>query len=371
MLSLLRKLKSRIHLSRRSLILSIVCVAAVVSSSLFVGATTFACKVEIIDDGKLVNTILTNETNSDEILDNQGIKVSKYDEVIFTKSSDKTASIKINRAFGVTLEADSDSVTVQMVRGTVQDALDEADITVGELDVVSEDLDAKLTKGMIITVTRIITDLVAAQEEIQYGSVTVETDQLIKGVTQVQTPGENGILTNYYSCVYEDGVEVSRSEEPVASEVTKEPVDEVILLGTLVQKPAKSTSESTDTGTVSSPGVSELALPASLSLDSNGIPQNYSKVISGRGVAYTASAGAKTSTGRTVKPGYVAVNPSVIPYGTELYIVASDGTVYGYAIAADTGGSCMANTILVDLFMNSTSECYAWGSKTVNIYVLS
>lgn len=38
-------------------------------------------------------------------------------------------------------------------------------------------------------------------------------------------------------------------------------------------------------------------------------------------------------------PGHIAVNPKQFPYGTELYIVSLDGKfVYGYCMAADTGG---------------------------------
>ena len=38
--------------------------------------------------------------------------------------------------------------------------------------------------------------------------------------------------------------------------------------------------------------------------------------------------------------GAIAVDPSVIPLGSELFIIASDGSVvYGYATAEDTGGN--------------------------------
>ena len=76
------------------------------------------------------------------------------------------------------------------------------------------------------------------------------------------------------------------------------------------------------------------------------------------------------STGKAVDQGYVAVNPSIIPYGSKLWIVADDGEVYGYAIAADTGGSVGRNDILVDLFMWSYDECIQWGAKNVTIYVI-
>ena len=69
-------------------------------------------------------------------------------------------------------------------------------------------------------------------------------------------------------------------------------------------------------------------------------------------------------------PGVVAVDPDVIPYGTKMYIVANDGTVYGYAIAADTGWSVQNGVIDLDLFMNTIQDCYNWGRKTVTVYCL-
>ena len=68
--------------------------------------------------------------------------------------------------------------------------------------------------------------------------------------------------------------------------------------------------------------------------------------------------------------GHVAVDPSIIPYGTRLYIIATDGTVYGYAIAADTGTFIERGDILVDVYMASYEESCQWGLKDVNMYVL-
>ena len=66
-----------------------------------------------------------------------------------------------------------------------------------------------------------------------------------------------------------------------------------------------------------------------------------------------------------------AVNPKVIPYGTKLYIKAADGSfTYGYAIAADTGTALMDGRVLVDLFFDTNQECYAFGAKKMEVYVL-
>lgn len=116
--------------------------------------------------------------------------------------------------------------------------------------------------------------------------------------------------------------------------------------------------------------VSRFEVPDWLTLDENGVPTEYVDTISGKSCAYTADPGALMSTGKAVFQGYVAVDPNIIPYGSELYIVADDGEVYGYAIAADTGYSVRQGHIIVDLFMNEYNDCIQWGAKNVTIYVL-
>jgi 3D (Asp-Asp-Asp) domain-containing protein len=68
-----------------------------------------------------------------------------------------------------------------------------------------------------------------------------------------------------------------------------------------------------------------------------------------------------------MKAGYgvAAVDTSVIPLGTKLYVEG-----YGYAIAADTGGAIKGNRI--DLCYNSHSAALAsgYGHTNVKVYVL-
>lgn len=116
--------------------------------------------------------------------------------------------------------------------------------------------------------------------------------------------------------------------------------------------------------------ISLFDLPEWLTFDENGIPTEYVNVLTGNACAYTAAPDALMSTGKEVFQGYVAVDPDIIPYGSELYIVAEDGEVYGYAIAADTGYSVRAGDIIVDLFMNEYDDCIQWGNKPVYVYVL-
>ncbi|MDN4606964.1 3D domain-containing protein [Sporosarcina highlanderae] len=86
--------------------------------------------------------------------------------------------------------------------------------------------------------------------------------------------------------------------------------------------------------------------------------------------AYTANCNGCsgiTSTGINLKRNpdikVIAVDPSVIPLGTKVYVEG-----YGYAIAGDTGGSIKGNKI--DVFFPTKGEAYKWGRKDVKIKIL-
>ncbi|ADL50104.1 3D domain-containing protein [Clostridium cellulovorans] len=98
---------------------------------------------------------------------------------------------------------------------------------------------------------------------------------------------------------------------------------------------------------------------------------SYSRKYTMISTAYTAGnpgVGSRTASGLPVSRnpgGYstVAVDPSVIPLGTKLYISG-----YGYAIAADTGSAIKSKKI--DVYFNTLKECYSWGVRYVEVYVL-
>lgn len=81
---------------------------------------------------------------------------------------------------------------------------------------------------------------------------------------------------------------------------------------------------------------------------------------------YTAS-GVKIIPGTGTK--VIAVDSSVIPLGTKVYIEGLNGAWdYGYAVAADTGSAI--KNLKIDLYMDTHEECFVWGVKKVNVYVV-
>lgn len=117
--------------------------------------------------------------------------------------------------------------------------------------------------------------------------------------------------------------------------------------------------------------VSELKAPK-IYVDEQGQPLKYIKKYSGKCTAYYNPNGNLTATGRVFKPGHIAVNPKKIPYGTKMYVVSpKGGFVYGYSIAADTGGFANNGSgTLVDLAFWTKKECNNFGRRTMNVYIL-
>lgn len=117
--------------------------------------------------------------------------------------------------------------------------------------------------------------------------------------------------------------------------------------------------------------ISDIPVPDSVKFDENGIPLEYKQKLSGKSTTYIM--GHTTATGTPVHPGVVAVNPKIIPYGSKMYIVANDGSgaIYGYCSAEDTGGFIyMSNGPLVDLYVWTMQDVYAWGNHPVDVYIL-
>lgn len=78
------------------------------------------------------------------------------------------------------------------------------------------------------------------------------------------------------------------------------------------------------------------------------------------------STGTQTTIGRTL-----AVNPYVIPYGTEVWLYLEDGTFAGDFIAEDTGSNMLANPNVIDIYMGqgSYNDCILWGAQNVEVYI--
>lgn len=385
----------------------------VICTSGVITVTALSRDITVLDGDKMY-ALTTLNADPDAVLDRLGIEIASNDSVEF---NNEASTITIKRAFDVTVQTDTKVKTVTMTEGTVADALKAANITlkegdqvipfaatdlvpdmeikvvrgvevaveadgktvsvkvpatatvasaiaaagltVGKDDELSADKTKTVSKGMTIKIDRVAYRETESVQEVPYETTQQETGDLDQGDTQVQTAGENGSRTIVTREKLVNGQVVSSEE--VSNTVTKDPVNEVVLAGTrevvtAAAAPSYGTA-STDNGVL---------------VDASGNQIAYTAVYTGSATAYTAPAGASTATGRPAQYGNVAVNPNLIPYGSRLYICSPDGSyVYGYAVAADTGGALMSGSALVDVYFDTLGECYGFGRRTLSVYILA
>ena len=259
------------------------------------------------------------------------------------------------KEYDVRISVDGKTLGIKCA-GTVNDALAAANIDIYDDDLINIGFTEPLNANTEIVVNRVNIVEEVQIETIDYATRYKEDNNYTIGYSEVVVDGEEGEVETTLRHVYVDGELVSTA---VVDEDITEPVDKVVLVGTKEYNPIDDFS------------ISQIPAPMDLTLDANGAPTSYQKVLTGKSCAYSARPGAGTASGRKAMVGCVAVDPDIIPYGTELYITTTDGSaVYGYAIAADTGTALIEGQILVDLFMESYDASCDWGARQVNIYIL-
>ena len=227
--------------------------------------------------------------------------------------------------------------------GDLMETLD--DIITDEYTLQGIDEDTELTKNMVIDLTSITEKKVTKTEVIVYDTEIRENPDLEEGNENVIQEGENGEISIITKESYSGGELIS--SEVVEELVTKEAKNKIIERGTKKPEPVVTVPKEQ---TVAS-------IPVSLEQDSTlqVIATGYTPGDPGcTGITYTGTKAAR---------GTIAVDPSVIPFGTKLYIPG-----YGYGVAADTGGAIKGNKI--DLCYDTRTEALNWGIKNITVYVV-
>jgi uncharacterized protein YabE (DUF348 family) len=297
--------------------------------------------------GDQMKKIWTNADTVKELLSENEIEIGEHDKVQPDLSKKITGDMKITieAAFPLQLVEGGKKQKVWSTSTTVADFLKQQGIQLNKTDRVEPDLDTKVKANDVVNVVRVekVTDVV--EESTDFTVVSRKDSDLSKGKEEIVQEGEKGLVEKRYEIVKENGEEVSR--KLVSEKVVKDSQDKIVNVGTKVLVAQVSRGST-----------------ASASAESGGREFYVSST------AYTASCNGcsgHTATGINLKanPGIkvIAVDPSVIPLGTKVYV---DG--YGYAVAADTGGAIRGNKI--DVFFSSKSDAYRWGRKTIKVKIL-
>lgn len=194
----------------------------------------FVEKIDDVDHEKVIQYGASGLYSVDEMLDKLGIEL--YDEDRVTAFPDPAlgigSKIEIVRANPVVVNDAGNIETYRTWAQKVGDFIDESGVELGTQDEVSVAMDDKIEKGMEIEITRVAVSEFVEYEDIDYDVIKKDDPTMEKGVTQIEQYPEYGVRELTYEVRRENGEEISR--ELIGSEITKEPVDKVVLVGTKV-----------------------------------------------------------------------------------------------------------------------------------------
>ena len=289
--------------------------------------------VTIAADGKLIQTRVLFSGTVKDILQKNHIELGKMDLVqpMLDSKVQKHTKIVVTRAFKVKVLADGTEKSIYTTPVTAQKAVSLAGFQLGDNDIIKTKTGKLVSANQEIEVIRVTEQIVNEDQPISYGSEQIDDPTLERGLTRTVKAGKDGIARNAIKITFYNGQEGKR--EIISTEVLKEPQNRIIAMGSIT----------------------------SVSRGNERLDFREAKYMQASAYTYT---GFRTATGLNPGVGMVAVDPSIIPLGSRLYIEG-----YGYARAADTGGAIKGNT--VDLFMESYSQCVNWGRRTVKVYVLN
>lgn len=313
---------------------------------LFNGAVVSRYRVDICDADRII-TAYTSESDPNAVLEEYKVPLATSDDFNFSGLSENgEATITVERAKKVTIEADKTIKTDMMLECTVAEALEELNVTVGDNDYINVAKSESIVDGMTITINRVKYEDIIEHADIPYDVKETRTPTLSDNNRKTLKVGKDGVMEIAIKRKLVDGVAVS--EDVLSQTVIQKPVMAEVLVGD------------------SDAAVSRLVAAQDIQLDANGNPTSYQQKITGKATAYS-SLGRYTK----LKPGNVAMDLSQFPIGTQLYIKTVDGEfIYGYSVVKDTGHALVNGDVMVDLFFNSYRESCLFGARIVDIYVL-
>lgn len=310
--------------------------------------------VYVTDSDGTSNVLLVGEESTEEIIRLSGLEIGEYDECFYTAYNGNRAVLTVQRAYEVSVTADGVTQNAWLNGGTVEDALQQLGVVLGEDDYVEPSLHTTLKEGESVQVYRVTyTDSIVQTDipfETEYRYTSLLHRPHLKRRTYILREGSNGMMETVYRERRVNG-EIESSEQ-IDQYITVVPVNQQVLAyGAGVP-------------------VSGLSAPEGYTVVNN-VPSSYKYVITDAICTAYSSKGGRGASRLGLYAGTVAVNPNEIPYGSLLYITSADGSfVYGWAIATDTGTALMEGIIDIDLYYDTYLESVLNGKKALNVYVI-
>lgn len=333
-----------------ALVLPVLCLVGLLSQ------TVFAQTTYVITDGNQTMVHTTYTTNPAKALDEAGLSLGEDDSYTTQETlADSTVEITIRRAQTIFVNNCGEQQQVSSYGETVAKLLNRLGISPAGDYVVSLPLDTQTYDGMQLSIDYLTEQTETYTTEIPYEVIYQFDPTMAVGESKVLTPGVTGQMLCTDTVIYKNTQEQSRTN--LQQKVLENPVNEVIAHGVSARAGQNNDQPIIEDGVIILP---------------TGEVLTYTNTKQFVATAYTKTdAGCDdiTATGSQVRTGVVAVDPTVIPYGTRMFIVANDGSyIYGLSTAEDCGGAIIGNRL--DLYFETEDECWEFGIRDCTVFIL-
>lgn len=279
-----------------------------------------------------------------EALWQAGISVSRADVVQPALDTPLTPNLTITYAAArpLTLQADGQTITINVPAGLVGEALAAAGLPLVGLDYAVPAADQPLPVDGVIRVVRVREEILTEQTLIPRETVYQAMPDVDIDTVQTLQAGADGLQRRYVRVRYEDGVEVSRTVENEVLAQAAQPL--VIGYGTKITLRVLDTPDG----------------PVEYWRAYTMYATSYSA--SRAGVLPTARNYGITASGKRLTRGMVAIDRTMMRFGTRMYVPG-----YGFAVAEDTGGGVKGR--FIDLGFDDWN--YQSWHQIVTVYFLT
>lgn len=355
------------HCRKRRRITASVTAAIMVFTLIFAVYSAGAKEITVTEINEFQGTshsvkVKMRSGNVSDALEQTGCSVGETDKInkpIHAEIEDND-DIVVKRGKQITIKSEAGEQVVNITTANKEDALVEAGYLPNEFAEINTNGET-LADSDTIEVVSLGTQNETTESETAFTTEYVEDDSLPRGETRVVSEGQNGIKAVTSKVTHKNGEEISR--EVIGEDIVTPVKNRVIAKGTADVKAAASKSSSAAKSTSASTGGSIIN------------SMQYTKKITMTATAYTTSPSENggysvSAMGNPLRHGIVAIDPSIVPLGSKVYVEAADGSwSYGVASAEDTGGAIKGNRI--DLcFEMSPSKASNFGRQSCNVYIL-
>lgn len=380
--------RSTQHPRRRAWLRRLIVVAVLAAAvGALLSQTVFAQTSYIITDGDRVTVHRSYSSDPYEVLTEAGIELEEED-TYETGYADGMNQITVRRMQMVTVINRGAQSVIGTYGETTGSLLARMGITPGTGDTLSCSSETQTYDGMTVELVHTETRIEEEDTTVPHPVNYYEDPDLEPGAEIVLVAGQNGLTNVKSEVTYRNGKEVSRVI--VQETVKTKPVTQLVIRGvdrTIMEQPADpepaeqeapaassgTASGSSSSGSSSSGGSrydGSAETDGNVIMTSSGESYTYVDVMTCSATAYTCEGYVgHTYSGTLARVGAIAVDPTVIPLGTKMYVVSNDGQyVYGYCVAEDIGGGIKGNKI--DLYFDTYAECWDFGVRMCTVYIL-